>query len=50
MPYQTIHVEMQSQFVEKEYKERQRNIYGKWKRLIKGTMTKERLAREYAND
>ena len=44
------HVEMQSQLVEKEYKERQRNIYGKWKRLIKGTMTKERLAREYAND
>jgi xeroderma pigmentosum group C-complementing protein len=44
------HVEMQSQLVETEYKERQREIYGKWKRLIKGMMTKERLAREYAND
>jgi xeroderma pigmentosum group C-complementing protein len=44
------HVEFQSQLVENEYKERQREIYGKWKRLIKGVMTKERLEREYAND
>lgn len=44
------HVEMQSQMVEKEYKERQKEIYGKWKRLIKGVVTKERIAREYAND
>ena len=44
------HVEMQSQLVENECKERQRAIYTKWKRLIKGVLTKERLAREYAND
>ena len=44
------HVEMESQLVEDEYKERQRLIYGKWKRLIKGVLTKERLAREYVND
>jgi len=44
------HIEMQSQSVENEYKERQRSIYGRWKRLIVGAMTKERLAREYAND
>jgi hypothetical protein len=41
---------MESQLVEDEYKERQRLIYGKWKRLIKGVLTKERLAREYVND
>ena len=44
------HVEMQSMLVENEYKEKQREIYGKWKRLIKGVLTKERLEREYAND
>lgn len=44
------HLEVQSQLVENEYKERQRAIYGKWKKLIVGVLTKERIAREYAND
>mmetsp|Transcript_21013 Transcript_21013/g.30911 ORF Transcript_21013/g.30911 Transcript_21013/m.30911 type:complete len:115 (-) Transcript_21013:107-451(-) len=44
------HLEFESQAVENEYKEKQRAIYGRWKRLIVGTMTKKRLEREYAND
>jgi hypothetical protein len=44
------HVEMQSQMVEVEVQERRQAIYARWKRLIKGILTKERLAREYAND
>jgi DNA repair protein RAD4 len=44
------HVEMQSQLVENEVKERQQAIYGRWKRLIKGLLTRDRIAREYAND
>ncbi len=43
------HLEWESQAVENEYKERQRAIYGRWKKLIFGMMTKERLEREYAN-
>ncbi|GFH55916.1 hypothetical protein CTEN210_12392 [Chaetoceros tenuissimus] len=44
------HLEFQSQLVENEYNERQRAIYGKWKKLIVGVLTKDRIAREYAND
>ena len=44
------HLEFEIQAVENEYKERQRVIYGRWKRLIVGMMTKDRLEREYAND
>lgn len=44
------HVEMQSQLVEQEVKERQQAIYGRWRRLIKGILTRDRIAREYAND
>lgn len=42
------HVEWESQAVEEEYRERERIIYGKWKRLIKGIMEKRRLEKEYA--
>ena len=47
---QEAHLEFESQAVENEYKERQRAIYGRWKRLIVGMMTKERLERVYGND
>lgn len=42
------HIEWESQMVEKDYKERERLIYGRWKRLIKGMLEKKRLEKEYA--
>jgi len=42
------HIEWESQIVEKDYKERERLIYGRWKRLIMGMLEKKRLEKEYA--
>ena len=42
------HIEWESQIVENDHKERERVIYGKWKRLIIGIMEKRRLEKEYA--
>jgi hypothetical protein len=44
------HVEMASQFLEQEHEKRQHAIYLKWKRLLVGVLTKERLERAYGGD
>ena len=44
------HTEWESQTVEIAYKERQQAIHKRWRKLMFGMMTKERLEREYAND
>jgi len=44
------HTEYESQLVEQDHQEKQRNIYKRWKRLIVGMMTQDRLDKEYAND
>ncbi|KAL7538029.1 hypothetical protein ACHAXR_008231 [Thalassiosira sp. AJA248-18] len=41
------HVEWESHAVEREHEERRKEILKRWKRLVVGIMTKERLDREY---
>mmetsp|Transcript_4866 Transcript_4866/g.6302 ORF Transcript_4866/g.6302 Transcript_4866/m.6302 type:complete len:903 (+) Transcript_4866:75-2783(+) len=47
---QEAHTEFESQTVEIAFKQRQQAIYRRWKRLIVGITTKDRLEREYVND
>jgi len=44
------HTEWESQTVEIEYRKRQELIHRRWRRIVIGIMTKERLEREYAKD
>ena len=44
------HVEMASQILEQEHQEQQSSVYKKWKRLLVGILTKERLERDYGKD
>ena len=43
-------VEMASHILEQSHKKRQDEIYGKWKRLLVGLLTKERLDRAYGDN
>lgn len=43
------HTEYESQTVEDAYKKKQEEIYRRWRRLINGVLTTERLKREYGN-
>ena len=42
-------IEWESHVVEKERKERRKEVLRKWKRLVVGLITKERLERDYGN-
>ena len=42
-------VEWESHVAEKESKERQKQVVKRWKRLIVGLLTKERLERDYGS-
>jgi len=44
------HTEWESQTVEIEYRKHQEKIHLRWRRIVIGIMTKERLEREYAKD
>lgn len=44
---QEAYIEFESHAVEKEREERRKLILKKWKRLVKGMLTKERIDREY---
>ncbi len=43
------HTEYESQAVEDAYKKKQEEIYRRWRRLINGVLTTERLKREYGD-
>ena len=43
------HVEMASQILEQTHEEQQSSILKKWKRLLVGVLTKERLERDYGD-
>ena len=44
------HIECESQTIEREVNEHQKSIYRKWRRLITGILTADRLKREYGNE
>jgi len=44
------YTEWESQAVEQEHTQRRKAIYGRWKRLIVGILTKERLDRQYGGE
>ena len=44
------YTEWESQAVEQEHAQRRKAIYGRWKRLIVGILTKERLDRQYGGE
>ena len=44
------YTEWESQAVEQEHAQRRKAIYGRWKRLIVGMLTKERLDRQYGGE
>ena len=44
------HAEMASHFLEQEHAERQNAIYKRWKRLLVGVLTKDRLERAYGDE
>jgi xeroderma pigmentosum group C-complementing protein len=44
------HVEMASQFLEQSHEDHQRAVYGRWKKLLVGMLTKDRLEREYGDE
>lgn len=44
------YTEWESQAVEQEHDQRRKAIYGRWKRLIVGMLTKERLDRQYGGE
>ena len=43
------HVEMASQILEQTHEEQQSSILKKWKRILVGVLTKERLERDYGD-
>jgi len=43
------HTEWESQAVEQEHEQRRKAVYKRWKRLIVGILTKERLERQYGD-
>eukprot|EP00978_Attheya_sp_CCMP212_P032915 scaffold130426_cov53-Attheya_sp.AAC.1 len=44
------HTEYQSHALEQEFQAQQNRVYGRWKRLIVGMLTKDRIEREYKHD
>ena len=44
------YTEWESQAVEQEHAQRRKAVYGRWKRLIVGVLTKERLDRQYGGE
>jgi xeroderma pigmentosum group C-complementing protein len=44
------YTEWESQAVEQEHAQRRKAIYGRWKRLVVGILTKERLDRQYGGE
>lgn len=44
------HVEMASQLIEEEHESKQQSVYQKWKRLLVGVLTKDRLDKAYGHD
>ena len=44
------HSEFMSQLLKQEQEERQRRVNMRWRKLIVGLLTKERIEREYGND
>ena len=44
------HVEMASQILEQSHEEQQSAVYKRWKRILVGVLTKERLERDYGGD
>ena len=47
---QEAYEEYQGSLIEKQYEKKQRDIYARWKRLIFGIVTKDRLEREYGDE
>ena len=44
------HMEMASQMLEQSHENHQHEVFKKWKRLLVGVLTKERLDRTYGDD